>query len=159
MYKFDVLCFCHQVGIYCRATQPLAQNDWRPTVLPSLERLPDQHGRLFQAPERWEELLRRHHCHRGSLNFPSHVATHVNWSSGPAHQGPQDDSVRLLPLLQELAGTKSCKTSYHHFEGNQSFRLSTHPLVCRLLECWSLLARTCPSPTSQPSLSSCTPGR
>ena len=85
-----------------------------------MERLPDQHGRLFQAPERWEELLWRHHCHRGSLNFPSHVATHVNWSSGPAHQGPQDDSVRLLPLLQKLAGTKSCQASYHYFEGNQS---------------------------------------
>ena len=32
---------CLNVGIYCRATQPLAQNVWRPTVLPPLERLPD----------------------------------------------------------------------------------------------------------------------
>ena len=36
---------------------------------------------------------------------------------GPAHQGPQDDPLCLLPILQELAGAESCQAPDHHPEG------------------------------------------
>ena len=83
---------CINVGIYCRATQPFAQNDRRPTVLPPLERLPDQHGRLFQAPERWEELLRRHHCHRGSLFFSPRMMQRMETD----HQGQHTKAHKMI---------------------------------------------------------------
>ena len=37
--------------------------------------------------------------------------------SGPAHKGPQDDLMRLLPLLQESAGSEPRQASHYHLEG------------------------------------------
>ena len=43
--------------------------------------------------------------------------------SGPAHKGPQDDLMRLFPILQELVGTESSKAPDHHPQGERRFFL------------------------------------
>ena len=44
-----------------------AKDDRGATVLSQMERFPDQHGRLLQTSQGWEELLRRDHRHRGEI--------------------------------------------------------------------------------------------
>ena len=43
----------------------LFHHGWRPAILPALERLPDQHGRLLQKPQGRKELLRCDNCNGG----------------------------------------------------------------------------------------------
>ena len=40
---------------------------------------------------------------------------------GPTHQSPQDDPMRLLPLLQEPAGSEPRQAPHHHLEGCWGF--------------------------------------
>ena len=112
------------------AVETSAKDDRGAAVLSPLERFPDQHGRLLQAPQGWEELLWRDHRHWGEivaltwLNWKSFgfglmlSLTWVLWNSpGATYQSPQDDPVRLLPLLQEPAGSEPRQASHYHLEG------------------------------------------
>ena len=44
-------------GSYCRVPSNQSHHGRRPAILPPLERLPDQHGRLLQTSQRREKLL------------------------------------------------------------------------------------------------------
>jgi len=65
-----------------------------------MERLPDQHGGVIQAPQGREVLHGRDNCLRRT-----------------EHQGSQDDPVGLLPVLQGLVGGEPSQASDHHSQG------------------------------------------
>merc|ERR1712227_1134096 len=85
----------------------------RPTaVLPSLERLPDQHGVVVQTPEGRKVIHRRD----AGLRRPD-------------LQGPQDGPVAVLALLQGPPGGEPGQAPHHYSQGRPLPAPHRHPRV------------------------------
>jgi len=82
------------------------------TVLPALERFPDQHGVVVQAPEGRKVIHRRH----AGLRRPD-------------LQGPQDGPVGVLALLQGPPGGEPGQAPHHYSQGRPLPAPHRHPRV------------------------------
>ena len=140
------------VGPYCRYIYLIQKvsihHGWRSAILPALERLPDEHGRLLQTPQGWKELLWCDDCNRGIFHLMICILQKrcnvMCCCSGSAHEGPQDDLVCLFSILQELVRAEPSKAPNHHPQGKERVEY----LFVRNLSLWGYEGLDWPSVAS-----------